>query len=104
MPTKKQQKILSQTWEDWKTAKNGFPKLGKNEKQRKTAFPNLGRTKNSEKQLSQTWEERKTLQAEFPTPWKPKNAENQLVARERNAKNEKKQAVAKKTEPRKSFV
>lgn len=53
------------------------------------AVPRLGRLKNSEKQLSQTWEERKTLQAEFPTPWKPKNAENQLVARERNAKNEK---------------
>ena len=68
------------------------------------AVPRLGRLRNSEKQLSQTWEERKTLQAEFPTPWKPKNAENQLVARERNAENEKKQAVAKKTEPRKSFI
>lgn len=53
------------------------------------AVPRLGRLRNSEKQLSQTWEERKTLQAEFPTPWKPKNAEDQLVARERNAENTK---------------
>ena len=96
MPTKNQQKIFSQTWEERKIAENGRPKIGKTEKQRKTAFPTLGRTKNSEKRLSQDWEERKTLQAEFPTPWKPKNAENQLVARERNAKNEKKTGCCEK--------
>ena len=79
-----------------KISRKYFPNIGKNEKQRKTAFPRLGRTKNSEKRLSQTWEEQKTLQAEFPTPWKPKNAENQLVARERNAKNEKKTGCCEK--------
>ena len=66
MPTKNQQKILSQIWEERKMAENGRPKIGKTEKQRKTAFPNLGRTKNSEKQLSQTWEERKTVKNSCP--------------------------------------
>ena len=51
-------------------------KLRKTEKQRKTAFPTLGKSKNSEKWLSQTWENQKTPQAAFPTPWKAKNAEN----------------------------
>ena len=110
-------KWLSQHWENKKSAKNGFPNIGKNEKQRKTAFPRLGRTKNSEKRLSQTWEERKTLKAEFPTPWKPKNAENHssLVSEMQKTRKtgycpraicrkREKQAVAKKTEPRKSFI
>ena len=54
----------------------GFPKLGKNEKRKKTTVPTLGKLKNSEKRLSQHWENQKTPQAAFPTPWKVKNAEN----------------------------
>ena len=39
------EKQLSQTWEDWKTAKNSFPKLGKNEKHCRQVFPPLGNRK-----------------------------------------------------------
>ena len=60
-------------------------KLRKTEKQRKSAFPNLGKSKNSEKWLSQHWENQKTPQAAFPTPWKAKKCRKSFVARERNA-------------------
>ena len=63
----------------------GFPKLGKNEKRKKTAVPTLGKLKNSEKWLSQHWENQKTPQAAFPTPWKAKKCRKSFVARERNA-------------------
>lgn len=99
MPTKNQQKILSQTWEERKIAENGRPKIGKTEKQRKTAVPNLGRLENSEKQLSQTWEERKTLQAGFPTPWKPKNAENHSPLVSEMQKTRKNRLLRKKLNP-----
>ena len=63
----------------------GFPKLGKNEKRKKTAVPTLGKLKNSENRLSQTWENQKTPQAAFPTPWKVKKCRKSFIARERNA-------------------
>ena len=44
----------------------GFPKLGKNEKRKKTAVPTLGKLKNSEKRLSQHWENQKTAKNGFP--------------------------------------
>ena len=68
----------------------GFPKLGKNEKRKKTTVPILGKSKNSEKWLSQHWENQKTAKngfpklgkikkchrLHFPPLGKPKNAEN----------------------------
>jgi len=60
----------------------GFPKLGKNEKRKKTTVPILGKLKNSEKWLSQTWENQKTPQAAFPTLWKTKKCRKSFVARE----------------------
>ena len=60
-------------------------KLRKTEKQRKWAFPNLGRTKNGRKRPSQHWENQKTPQAAFSTPWKAKKRRKSFVARERNA-------------------
>ena len=63
----------------------GFPKLGKNEKRKKTTVPILGKSKNSEKWLSQTWENQKMPQAAFSTPWKAKKRRKSFVARERNA-------------------
>jgi len=56
-------------------------KLRKTEKQRKSAFPNLGKSKNSEKWLSQHWENQKMPQAAFPTPWKAKKCRKSFVAR-----------------------
>ena len=41
-------------------------KLRKTEKQRKSAFPNLERTKNGRKRPSQTWKERKTEENGHP--------------------------------------
>ena len=41
-------------------------KLRKTEKQRKSAFPNLGRTKNGRKRPSQHWENWKTAKNDFP--------------------------------------
>ena len=63
-------KMLSQTWEDKKTVKIDFPKLGKHEKRKKMVIPTLGNMKNSENQLSYVWENRKMPQAVFPTPRK----------------------------------
>ena len=63
-------KMHSQTWEDKKTVKIDFPKLGKNEKRKKMVIPTLGNMKNSENQLSYVWENRKMPQAVFPSPRK----------------------------------
>ena len=43
---------LSQCWEERKTEENGRPNIGKTEKQRKTAFPSLGKLKNAENSVS----------------------------------------------------
>ena len=48
--------MLSQTWEDKKTVKIDFPKLGKNEKRKKMVIPTLGNMKNERKWPSQHWE------------------------------------------------
>ena len=82
-------KMLSQTWEDKKTVKIDFPKLGKHEKRKKIVIPTLGNMKNSENQLSYVWENRKMPQAAFPTPRKNGKCEKLFIARERNAENAK---------------
>ena len=60
---------MSQTWEEQKTEENGCPNIGKTEKRRKNAFPNLGRIKNLKGCISQPLEEQKIPLRTFPTPW-----------------------------------
>ena len=48
---------LSATGENQKSAKIGFPNIGKTRNQQKSTFPTLGKQKIGEKRLSQHWEE-----------------------------------------------
>ena len=48
---------LSLTGENQKSAKIGFPNIGKTRNHRKSTFPTLGKQKIGEKRLSQHWEE-----------------------------------------------
>ena len=68
---RKTEKQLSQTWEERKTEENGRPNIGKTEKQRKTAFPTLGKSKNATGCISHPLESQKCRKS--------------FVARERNA-------------------
>ena len=69
---RKTEKQLSQTWEERKTEENGRPNIGKIKKQRKMAFPNLGKSKNATGCISHPLESQKCRKS--------------FVARERNAK------------------
>ena len=70
--TKISENQLSSTGENQKSAKIGFPNIGKIKNRRKTAFPILGKQKISKKQLSQHWENKKSAKIGFPNIGKNK--------------------------------
>ena len=87
--TKNGRKRPSQHWENWKTAKNDFPNIGKIKKRHRLHFPPLGKLKNAENHSSLVSEIQKLpktafrLQATSEKHWK------QHFAHKRNAENAK---------------
>ena len=67
-------KMHSQTWEDKKTVKIGFPKLGKYEKRKKMAIPTLGNMKNEKNGHPNIGKHEKQRKSAFLRLGKPKNA------------------------------
>ena len=57
---------LSLMGENQKSAKIGFPNIGKTRNHRKSAFPTLGKQEIIENQLSQDWESKKSAKIGFP--------------------------------------
>ena len=63
---------LSLTGENQKSAKIGFPNIGKTRKQQKSTFPTLGKQEIGENWLSQHWENKKMAKISFPNIGKNK--------------------------------
>ena len=88
--TKNGRKRPSQHWENWKTAKNDFPNIGKIKKRHRLHFPPLGKPKNAEiakNSVSLVSDERKTLKTAFRLQAKRRNCQKQRFACKRRAKN-----------------
>ena len=76
--TKNGRKRPSQHWENWKTAKNDFPKLGKIKKCHRLHFPPLGKPK-MQKIIRRSWAKCRNCQKQcFACKRRAKNTENSI--------------------------